>query len=182
MDDNTLKGCSNVIQERVYSLDQFWVYDAFSLNKESQAWESEEKWSGSCHYWLLMKVKSESESHCVLSNSLWPHGYSPWNSPDQNTAVSSHSLLWGIFLTQELNWGLLHCRQILYQLSWVTNKSTSFHLHKLWFFWFKGLSFQERNDSTGWCRNGSIKWESDTVMWPPRNTHSSESVSREEGF
>ena len=24
----------------------------------------------------------------------------------------------GIFLTQELNWGLLHCRQILYQLSY----------------------------------------------------------------
>ena len=27
------------------------------------------------------------------------------------------SLLQGIFLTQESNWGLLHCRQILYQLS-----------------------------------------------------------------
>ena len=28
------------------------------------------------------------------------------------------SLLQGIFLTQELNWGLLHCRWILYQLSY----------------------------------------------------------------
>ena len=26
-------------------------------------------------------------------------------------------LLQGIFLTEESNWGLLHCRQILYQLS-----------------------------------------------------------------
>ena len=39
------------------------------------------------------------------------------NSPGQNTGVGSLSLLQGIFLTQELNWGLLHCRQILYQLS-----------------------------------------------------------------
>ena len=28
-----------------------------------------------------------------------------------------YSLLQGIFLTQELNWGLLHCRQILDYLS-----------------------------------------------------------------
>ena len=36
----------------------------------------------------------------------------------KNTGVGSLSLLQGIFLTQELNWGLLHCRQILYQLSY----------------------------------------------------------------
>ena len=35
----------------------------------------------------------------------------------KNTGVRSLSLLQGIFLTQELNRGLLHCRQILYQLS-----------------------------------------------------------------
>ena len=43
----------------------------------------------------------------------------PWNSLGQNTGVGSLSLLQGIFLTQELNWGLLHCRQILYQLSYL---------------------------------------------------------------
>ena len=36
----------------------------------------------------------------------------------RNTRVGSLSLLQGIFLTQESNWGLLHCRQILYQLSY----------------------------------------------------------------
>ena len=41
----------------------------------------------------------------------------PWNSAGKNTGVGSHSLLYGIFLTQGLNLGLLHCRQILYQLS-----------------------------------------------------------------
>ena len=36
----------------------------------------------------------------------------------KNTGVGSLSLLQQIFLTKELNWGLLHCRQILYQLSY----------------------------------------------------------------
>ena len=53
-----------------------------------------------------------------MSNSLRPHRlYSPWNSPGRNTGVGSLSLLQGIFPTQGSNPGLLHCRQILYQLS-----------------------------------------------------------------
>ena len=52
----------------------------------------------------------KSESHSVVSDSTKP--------PGQNTKVGSLSLLQGIFLTQELNWGLLHCRWILYHLSY----------------------------------------------------------------
>ena len=37
--------------------------------------------------------------------------------PSQNTGVGCHFLLQGIFLTQGLNPGLLHCRQIVYHLS-----------------------------------------------------------------
>ena len=40
------------------------------------------------------------------------------NSSGQNTGVGSFSLHQGIFLTQESSQGLLHCRQILYQLSY----------------------------------------------------------------
>ena len=59
-----------------------------------------------------------SESHSVMSNSLWPHGlYSPWNPPGQNTGVGSLSLPQGIFPTQGSNPALPHCRRILYQLS-----------------------------------------------------------------
>ena len=59
-----------------------------------------------------------SESHSVVSDSLWPHGlYSPWNCLGQNAGVGSLSLLQGIFSTQGLNPSLPHCRQILYQLS-----------------------------------------------------------------
>ena len=57
-------------------------------------------------------------SHSGMSDSLQPHGlYSPWNFPGQNTGVGSLSLLQGIFSTQGSNPGLLHCGQILYQLS-----------------------------------------------------------------
>ena len=60
----------------------------------------------------------ESESFSVVSDSLRSHGlYSLWNSSDQKTGVGSLSLLQGIFPTQGLKLGLLHCRQILYQLS-----------------------------------------------------------------
>ena len=60
------------------------------------------------------KVKVKVAQSCpTLCNPV----DSPWNSPGKNTGVGSHSLLQGIFPTQGLNPGLLHCRQILYQLS-----------------------------------------------------------------
>ena len=63
-------------------------------------------------------MMKESESLSVMSKSLQPHGlYSPWNSPGQNTGVGSLSLPQGISPTQGLNPGVLHCGQILYQLS-----------------------------------------------------------------
>ena len=58
-----------------------------------------------------------------VSDSLWPHGLwpgwllCPWTFPGKNTGVGSHSLPQGTFLTQGLNTGPLHCRQILYHLS-----------------------------------------------------------------
>jgi len=66
----------------------------------------------------LGKVKVKV-TRSVMSNSLQSHGlYGPWNSPGQNTGVGSLSINQGIFPTQESNQGLLHCRQILYQLSY----------------------------------------------------------------
>ena len=60
----------------------------------------------------IMKVKV-GQSCSTLCDSM----DSPWNFPGQNTGVGSLSLLQGIFPTQGLNPGLLHCRRILYQLS-----------------------------------------------------------------
>ena len=66
----------------------------------------------------LESPANESESHSVVSNSLQPHGLCPWTSPGQNTGVGGLSFLQGIFPTQESNQGLLHCKRILYQLSY----------------------------------------------------------------
>ena len=59
------------------------------------------------------------------------------DSPGKNTGVGCHALLQGIISTQELNQDLLHCRQILYQLSYqgspiflytTLNKVDSYHI------------------------------------------------------
>ena len=72
----------------------------------------------SMHISWVFQVLKWSGSHSVTSDSLRPQGlHSPWNSPGQNTGVSSHSILQGIVLTQGSNPGLPHCRRILYQLS-----------------------------------------------------------------
>ena len=63
-------------------------------------------------------------SHSVMPDSLPPHGLQPsrllcpWDLPGKNTGMGCHFLLQGIFLTQGLNQSLLHCRQILYHLSY----------------------------------------------------------------
>ena len=78
----------------------------------------------------------------VVSNSLWPHGLwptrllCPWNFPGKSTGVGCHFLLQGIFQTQGSNLGLLHCRQVLYHLSYQgsqvrTALSTSYILSHL---------------------------------------------------
>ena len=59
-------------------------------------------------------------SHVWLFGILWTVGCQNPLSMEfssKNTRVGSHSLLRGIFPTQGLKPGLLHCRQILYHLS-----------------------------------------------------------------
>ena len=48
------------------------------------------------------------------------------DSPGKNTGVGCHSFLQGILLTQRLNPGLLHYRQILYCLSHQGRPNTQF--------------------------------------------------------
>ena len=64
------------------------------------------KWT---FHWILLSVDKNAyqKGSLLLMNSL-----------AQNTGVGSLSLLQGIFPTQGSNPGLLHCRQILYQLSY----------------------------------------------------------------
>ena len=78
-------------------------------------------------------------SHQVVSDSLIPHGQwpdrflCPWDSPGKNTGVGSHFLLHRIFPTHESNLGLLHCRQILYQLGYKGSPIASLHKYNFFF-------------------------------------------------
>ena len=73
---------------------------------------------------LILHQQSVQFIYSVVSNSLQPHGLQPtmllrpWDSPGKNTGVGCQFFLQGIFSIQELNPGLLYCRQILYQVSY----------------------------------------------------------------
>ena len=78
--------------------------------------------------WKFSREEYWSGLPCPPSGDLLNPGIKPRSSALQgdsdppgkpkNTGVGSLSLLQGIFPTQELNQGLLHCRWILYQLSY----------------------------------------------------------------
>ena len=117
----------------------------------------------------------ESESCSVVSNSLRPHGlYRPRNSPGQNTGVGSLSLLQGIFPTQGWNPGLLHCRQILYQLSHKGRPRTL-----EWVAYpFSSGSSQPKN----WTRSLVLQVDSwPTEVWGKPNSEESPIVANDTG-
>ena len=62
----------------------------------------------------LSRGSSQPRSPALQVDSLPAE---PQGKP-KNTGIGSLSLLQRIFPTQELNWDLLHCKQILYQLSY----------------------------------------------------------------
>ena len=84
---------------------------------------------------------------CLVAQSCWtfsdPMDCSPpgssvhGDSPDKNTGVGCHAPLQEIFPTQGSIQGLLHCRQILYQLSYTSIIMVAFkNLFVLFFFLF----------------------------------------------
>ena len=108
------------------------------------------------------RESSQPRSPTLKADSL---SAEPLGKP-KNTGVGSLSLLQRIFPTQELNQGLLHCRRILYQLSYegspevsailneglsipthcvpVTQESVSIHLRRAFLMlpvcWINGVS------------------------------------------
>ena len=66
----------------------------------------------------------------VMSNCSRPHGLQPsgllcpWDSPGKNTGVGCQAFLQWIFPPQGLNQGLLHCRSLLYHLSYIEEAKT----------------------------------------------------------
>ena len=69
-------------------------------------------------YWGQFIIKVMHATFTVLFFQSCPTLlYSPWSYPGQIIGAGSISLPQGIFPTQGSSPGLLHCRQILYQLS-----------------------------------------------------------------
>ena len=92
--------------------DSLWLHGLYSL------WNSPNQNTGVGSQFPspgdLPKPGVETKSPTLQADSLPAE---PQGKP-KNTGVGSLSLLQWIFPTQELNQGLLHCRQILYQLSY----------------------------------------------------------------
>ena len=75
-------------------------------------------------YMHIYVIVVQSLSHVQLFVTQWTiaHQFSwPMELSRQEYWNGSHSLLQGIFLTQGLNLGLLHCRQVLYSLDLLNN-------------------------------------------------------------
>ena len=98
-------------------------------------WEGENRymhmygWGPSLFTWNYHNIVNCLSALCVLVAQSCPtlcnpmdcspaRLLCPWNSPTKNTGVGCHSLLQGLFPTPGLNLGLLHCREILYHLSY----------------------------------------------------------------
>ena len=108
-------------------------------------WASGKHWS--YYSYVLCLVAQSCPSPCKGMNCR-PSGSSVHgDSPGKHTGEGCHALLQGVFPTQGLNLGLLHCRQILCCLShqgsprileWVANP-------------FSRGSFQSRNQTRVSC-------------------------------
>ena len=92
-------------------------------------------WENVCVYIICVCVYIHIYmAHAWSSNSLWPHTLwpsrllCPGDLRGKKTGVGCHSLLQGIFPTQGLNSGLLHCRQILYH--WATWEALCIYIYK----------------------------------------------------
>ena len=117
---------------------------------------------------LLHVSRFISECRSVMSDSLRPHGlYSPWNSPGQNTAVGSLSLLQGIFLTQGSNLCLLNCRWILHLLSHLGGPivlsiwQSNMHIFRV----RKYITIVKSQDLSGWGNCLQRYWENFLSNW-----------------
>ena len=104
------------------------------------------RWSSQPRDW------SQSATLLVDSLPAEPQGKS------KNTRVGSLSFLQQIFLTQELNQGLLHCRWILYQLSYQLFLYTVFSFYLSSEACPKCLSFLEKLNSNYVFEERVFQW------------------------
>ena len=66
---------------------------------------------------MLCLISQSCQTLCDPMDCSLPGSFVCGDSPGKNIGVGCHALFQGIFPTQESN-QILHCRQILYQLSY----------------------------------------------------------------
>ena len=113
------------------------VLQSMGLQRVGHNWATELNWTER----LVLDRDFVENAMCLVTQSCPtlcdPMDCSPpgcsvhGDSPGKDTGVSCHALLQGIFPIQGLNPGLLHCRQILYQLS---HQRTNLYSYKKWKF------------------------------------------------
>ena len=110
-----LRICDNCQSDRFNRTDLWWNLGGKCWKEKNKTKQCRLQYKFVVVYWI---------SRIWL---LQPHGLQPtrllcpWDFPGKNTGVGWHFLLQGIFLTQESNLCLLHCRQILYH--WTTREA-----------------------------------------------------------
>jgi len=108
----------------------------------------------------LPNPRIESRSLALQAGSLLSE---PPGKP-QNTGVGGLSLLQGIFLTQELNRGFLHCRQILYQLNYQGSPSVFPNFRHICS-WIEEALANHPHPGRGMETLPSVR-SFDTALWP----------------
>ena len=91
----------------------FQMHELNSCHEKRTPWVVPSSWRVSCCCCLRAGSRLTLRPRGLQPTRL----LCPWAFPGKNTGVGCHFLLQGIFPTQGSNPGLLHCRQILYQLS-----------------------------------------------------------------
>ena len=90
---------------------------------------------------LCLVAQSCPTQSCDPMDCSPPGSSVPGDFPGKNTGVGCHALLQGIFPTQGSNPGLLHCRGILYQLSYQRSPCYMLGCHKIPDWWLKQQNF-----------------------------------------
>ena len=80
----------------------------------------------------------------------------------KNTGVGSLFFLQGIFPTQELNWGLLHCRRILYQLSYQGSPQLVKNPPAMREIWVQSLVWEDPLEKGTATHSSILAW---TIPW-----------------
>ena len=102
--------------------DKGWDGWMTSPTRWTWVWVSSGSWWWTGKPGVLQSMGLQRIGHDWVTELNWTELQStrllcPWKSPGKHTRVGFQFLIQGIFLTQGLNPGLLHCRQILYFLS-----------------------------------------------------------------